>query len=54
MTQIVSQEKMLQDFQAFLEHPCNQRDSKLVYNMYYNRVTRKPTSSAKAGRGMNC
>lgn len=36
MTQIVSQEQMLQDFQAFLEHRCDQRDGKLVYDMYYD------------------
>lgn len=36
MTQIVSQEQMFQDFQAFLEQRCNQRDGKLVYDMYYD------------------
>lgn len=36
MTQIISQEQMLQDFQKFLEQHCDQRNGKLVYEMYYD------------------
>lgn len=36
MTQIISQEKMLQDFQKFLEQNLEQKDGKLVYDMYYD------------------
>lgn len=36
MTQIVSQERMFQDFKNFLENNCNQRNGKLVYEMYYD------------------
>lgn len=36
MTQIISQEQMLQDFQKFLEQNLEQKDGKLVYEMYYD------------------
>jgi len=36
MTQIISKEQMFQDFQKLLEQRCNQRDGKLVYDMYYD------------------
>lgn len=36
MTQIISQEQMLQDFQKFLEQNIEQKDGKLVYEMYYD------------------